>query len=94
MPLRYVVIPLALALAACSSNKPHEPKGDDHWHKDHPPMHKDFRAMIEHHFTMMDQNRDGTVSRTEYMQFHADHFDAMDKNRDEQLTLEEMKPPR
>lgn len=92
MQLRYFAIPLALALAACSSNKPHGP--DDHWRKDHPSMHKEFRAMIEHHFAMMDQNGDGVVSRTEYLQFHTDHFDAMDKNGDEQLTLEEMKPPR
>lgn len=92
MKLSYFVIPLALGLAACSSQQ--SQKDDWHGHKGHPHMKKDFRAMREQHFAMMDQDGDGQVSRTEYMQFHVDHFQAMDHDNDGQLTLDDMKPPR
>src|SRR5690606_13451180 len=94
MKLSYFVIPLAVALTACSSQQSQTNDHHDHGHKHPHHMKKDFQAMRERHFAMMDQDSDGQVSRTEYMQFHADHFQAMDHDNDGQLTLDDMKPPR
>jgi hypothetical protein len=37
----------------------------------------------------MDTNKDGMVSRDEYMSFYEQKFDAMDKNKDKMVTQEE-----
>jgi len=37
----------------------------------------------------MDSNKDGMVSKDEYMAFHEQKFDAMDKNKDKRVTQEE-----
>jgi hypothetical protein len=37
----------------------------------------------------MDANKDGMVSKSEYMTFYEQKFDAMDKNKDKMVTQEE-----
>jgi Ca2+-binding EF-hand superfamily protein len=41
-------------------------------------------------FSGMDTNKDGAVSKQEYLDSHAKKFDAMDKNKDGKITADEM----
>ena len=41
-------------------------------------------------FNSMDTNKDGAVSKQEYLDSHAKKFDAMDKNKDGKITADEM----
>ena len=41
-------------------------------------------------FKSMDANKDGTVTKQEYLDHHAKKFDAMDKNKDGKITADEM----
>lgn len=41
-------------------------------------------------FNSMDTNKDGAVSKQEYLDSHAKKFDAMDKNKDGKITADEL----
>ena len=41
-------------------------------------------------FTSMDTNKDGAVSKQEYLDYYGKRFDAMDKNKDGKITADEM----
>jgi len=58
------------------------------------PKHQDKRAMAENEFKqlllLMDVNKDGKISKQEYMRFLEAEFDRIDTNHDGELEVTEL----
>ena len=71
---------LALTVAAAATALAAVPEGGDEW----------FRMMWSPtRMKAMDKNKDGMVSRQEYMDYMMAQFDKMDQNKDKMLSAKE-----